>query len=472
MKLIAAGRVAEAAHHFAAAARLEPDHSVWHYNCALAFQQLGRLTEAIGSYRRAAGLAPQFFDAWNNLSAAAKSAGDFETAEETGRRAVALNPRAASARLNLGNALKARGDLTAAEAAYRQALGLEPGNPRMQVNLANTLREAGRVGEAIELLRQVLERHPQFAEAHRDLAFALFISGDLPAGWVENEWRWETGGMQTKRRAFDQPPWNGEELAGRRLLVHTEQGFGDALQFIRFVPVLAGRGARVIVECQPALHRLFRSLAGVTELVVRGEPLPGFDFHVPLLSVPRVLRIGLKTIPNRVPYLTARPEPSFDGPPGVASRPKVGVVWAGNPAHLNDRGRSIPFEVWAPLFELDHITFVSLQVGERARDLKNPSLGGRVWDCGARLIDFASTASAIAGLDLVIGVDTAVVHLAGALGQPVWILLPYAPDWRWLLDRDDSPWYPTMRLFRQAQPGDWTRVMEEVRTRLASLEKR
>jgi Flp pilus assembly protein TadD len=465
MRLASAGNLSEAVGHFETATRLQPKNAAWHFNCGLAWQQLNQLPKAIAAYRKALDLAPDFFDTWSNLSAAFKAAGDFEAAVDAGQKAVILRPRAAGAHLNLGNALKARGDWPAAESAYRLAGTLDPANPRIQLNLANTWRELGRVPEALALLREVVLKHPRFAEAHRDLAFALLLAGDLRAGWTENEWRWETEELVRKRRAFNQPAWVGEDLAGRRLLVYTEQGFGDAIQFVRYVAPAIQRGGKVILECQPELKRLFQTLKGVEQLLVRGEPLPQFDFHAPLLSLPRIFDTTLDSVPHDVPYLSV---PSEMAMPLADMRggPKVGLVWAGNPSHLNDRARSMPLEALSPLLDLGGVHFFSLQIGERASDLKRSKLMEKMAELNSPMKDFAATAAIIEQLDLVISVDTSVAHLTGALAKPIWLLLPFAPDWRWLLGRDDTPWYPTMRLFRQPRPGDWAGVIQSVRQQL------
>jgi len=510
IRLAALGNLPEAIKHFHAAVQLRPTEPVWQFNYGLAFQHLKQLPNAIAAYRTAVQLKPDFFDAWSNLSAALKAAGQAEAAVAAGRQAVKLAPNAGGAHLNLGNALKAAGDWAAAEAAYRRALILDPNNPRIRLNLANTLRELGRLPEAIALSRQAVERSPNFPEAHRDLAFALMLDGDLRSGWVENEWRWQTEEMLKKRRTFDAPAWSGEDLAGRTILAYTEQGFGDAFQFVRYVDLLAQRGARVILESQLDLKRLFDTVRGASEVIARGEPLPRFDFQAALMSLPRIFDTTLETIPPEVPYLKAPMEAVRELPPFPGGSCKVGLVWAGNPDHLNDQNRSLALTHLVPLLETgrhafqnklpsvgeselpgartalsasstpgqpnqahravrtpgarpaSNVSFYSLQVGDRVSELKRESGLSHVIDLSPHLRDFAATAAAIELMDLVISVDTSVAHLAGALGKPVWLLLPFAPDWRWMLGRDDSPWYPTMRLFRQTRIGDWSAVVEKL----------
>lgn len=466
MRLANAGRLTEAVPHFERARQLDPRNPVLHFNCGFALQQLNRLVDAAQAYRTAIELAPGFFDAWNNLSAALKAGDQVDAAVIAARQAVALRPNSSPGYLNLGNALKAAGDWRGAENAYRQALAIEPSNPRNQLNLANTLREMGRIAEAMPLFREAVRTNPSFAEAHRDLAFAMLLSGDLQPGWIENEWRWQTPEMARQRRQYKQPAWNGESLAGRTVLVYTEQGFGDAIQFVRYVPLIAARGGRVILECQPALARLFRTVDGTTEVVIRGEELPAFDLHVPLLNLPRIFGTSLQSIPASAPYLRAPGEALAHVSNAIphSARRNIGLVWAGNPSHLNDRNRSLPPQTLRPLFELSEIEFYSLQVSGSVRGTGSPIQEG--WWCAAdlsgRINDYADTAALIDRLDLVISVDTSVAHLAGAMAKPIWLLLPFAPDWRWMLGRDDSPWYPTMRLFRQPEPKDWAAVIHRV----------
>jgi hypothetical protein len=259
-------------------------------------------------------------------------------------------------------------------------------------------------------------------------------------------------------------------LEGRSLLLHTEQGLGDAVQFIRYLPLAAQRGARIIIECQAELQRLFQTMSGNYQTVVRGQPLPAFDLHCPLLSLPWVFGTNLASIPNDVPYLHADAEDAGrwqDRLGGHCALLKVGLAWAGKPTHQNDRNRSMKLARLAPLGQLPGVHFFSLQKGTAAAEAKAPPAGMELVDWTEELKDFADTAALIANLDLVIAVDTAVVHLAGAMGKPVWTLLPFASDWRWLLDRADSPWYPTMRLFRQATPGDWDGVIRRVAAELS-----
>ena len=304
----------------------------------------------------------------------------------------------------------------------------------------------------------------------------MLTRGEFIPGWDEYEWRWRCKDFALFRRNFPQPQWDGSDLSGHTILLHTEQGFGDALQFIRYLPLVTQRGGRIIIQCQAELQRLFQIMAGDCPVMARGQPLPAFDVHCPLLSLPRVFGTTLGTIPRQVPYLHAahamvenwRERLAVD-----AGSLNVGLAWAGHPAFKGDRLRSPRhLSLLAPLVKIRKARFVSLQKGEASNQTRNPPEGMNLVDWTEELKDFADTAALIANLDLVISSDTAVVHLAGAMGKPVWVLLPFAPDWRWLLEREDSPWYPTMRLFRQPAIGDWDSVMQKVVDALAKLSLR
>jgi len=308
-------------------------------------------------------------------------------------------------------------------------------------------------------------------DGHWNLALALLVQGHFPEGWEEYEWRWKTKGLLSPRQLLPQPLWDGRPLAGRAILLHAEQGLGDTIQFIRYLPLVAQRGGRVIVECQPELQRLVQAMTPDIPVLARGQPLPDFAFQCPLLSLPKALGTTLATIPATVPYLHADAQNVQmwrDRLAGHGSALKVGLIWAGNPHHKNDRNRSVKLASLAPLAQVPGVQFYSLQKGAAAAQAKTPPPGMDLIDRTDDLQDFADTAAMIANLDLVIAVDTSVVHLAGALAKPVWTLLPYCPDWRWLLKRQDSPWYPTMRLFRQPEIGDWDSVIQQLAAALAN----
>jgi hypothetical protein len=388
------------------------------------------------------------------------------------RRAVALNPDMPEAWLNLGNALKEGGQLDEAVAAYRRAVAVKPGYALGHSNLGYLLREKGRLDEAVAACRQAIEIDPEHSGAHSNLALALLVQGHFAEGWEAYEWRWKAEGFGTAARDFGRPRWDGGALEGRTVLLHAEQGLGDALQFIRYLPLVQERGGKAIIECQPALQRLFGTMAGDVPVIAKGAALPAFDVHCPLLSLPRIFATDLANMPGDVPYLRADAAEASAWSDRLAAHPpgfRVGLVWAGNPNHTNDRNRSLKPASLLPLGAVKGVRFFSLQKGTGAEGRDGLPAGLELSDVAGELGDFADTAALIANLDLVITADTATAHLAGAMGRPVWTLLPFAPDWRWLLGREDSPWYPTMRLFRQAAIGDWPPVIARVCDQLRRL---
>ncbi len=429
------------------------------YNLGNALRAQGKLDEAAASYRRAIALWPDLAEAHNNLGSTLQDLAQPEAAAECYRRALAIRPAYPEAHYNLGNALQDLGQPEAAIESFRQALALRPDVPDIHNNLGKAYQDLGRLQAAMASFRDALAVQAEDAKAHWNIALLRLLSGDLERGFAGYEWRWPL--RISRPRDFPQPAWDGAGFAGRRLLLHAEQGFGDSIQFIRYLPRVAALGGEVIVECPAALVRLFESLPGVAEVVAHGSILPAFDLHAPLMSLGRLFGTTLETIPAAVPYLAA-PAARFALPVPAGTRLKVGIAWAGRPDHKNDRNRSCPVEHFLTLAERPGVALYSLQKGERAGDIAAAAADGRVHDLGPRLADFADTAAAIAGLDLVISVDTAVAHLAGALGRPLWVALAFMPDWRWLLERADSPWYPTARLFRQHRRGDWADVFARI----------
>jgi predicted O-linked N-acetylglucosamine transferase (SPINDLY family) len=455
-----------AADLFARVAELAPDDPEAHYNLGTALMALARPAEAAARFRRAIALAPDHAKAHGNLGSALRSLGRLAEAEDACRRALALAPDSATACNNLGTALADQGRLAESIESFRRAVTLKPDFAEGFFNLGKALQRFGLRTEALEQFRRASHLRPDYAEAQLAEAFLLLVTGDFAHGLPQLEWRWRL--PDKTPRNFAAPLWRGEPLNGRTILLHGEQGFGDSLMLLRYAPLVAARGARVVIEVPRALERLVARLAGGPYTVVAaGMPLPSFDLHCPLMSLPLAFGTTVETIPAAIPYFGVAPDAvarwraRFAGAAGM----KVGLVWAGNPIHKNDALRSIALERLGALLELPGLQWYSLQVGERAADLKKLP-GGRIADLAAELTDFAETAAAVTALDLVIGVDTAVVHLAGALGKPVWILQPFDPDWRWLLGRVDSPWYPSARLVRQPAPGEWDGVIASVRAAL------
>ena len=456
------GKIDEALRLFDQALEVVPENPVVNYNRGLAQQQAGSIEAAIVAYRAATEVLPDFTEAWINLSQALNLLSRCSEALEVAEKAVHINPNQPSAWLAKGNALRGLHALGQAADAFRSGVKLAPADGQLKVSLANTTRELGQLPEAIRLLREAVEEHPEFAEAHRDLAHALLLNGEYREGWAENRWRWGTGSLQDAKRHQSIPKWTGQPLTGKRVLVWDEQGFGDAIQFVRFVPWVAEMGAEVVFEAQPQLVRLFETVNGAGEVIPRGGALPPVDYQVSLLDLGGVFCSDPTSIPNATPYLHVGSESRST----AADRIKVGLCWAGNPCHDNDRKRSMDFELLRPLLELPLIDFVSLQVDPGAGEvLAAPSLKETLCDP----VDFFETAQLVTTLDLVITIDSSVAHLAGALGQAVWVLLPYGPDWRWMLGREDSPWYPSATLLRQSEPGDWSGPIREIRRKITVL---
>ena len=450
---------AEACHRKAIA--LRPNHPEAYNNLGIVLRQRGQLDEAAACYRKTIEIKPNYPDAHSNLGNVLRQQGRLDESIACHQAALALRPDYPEAFSNLGGAFWEQGQLDEAVACYRRAVALKPGFSSAHSNLGVALWQQGRQQEAMARYRRAIELEPDFADAHHHLAMALLAQGDLTAGWQEYEWRWQTPQMIGHRRNFTQPQWRGEAAAGRTLLIHAEQGFGDSLQFCRYAALAAARGLRVIIEAQAPLVRLLRRLSGVDQVVARGDRLPPFDLHCPMLSLPLAFGTTLATIPNKAAYLRADVTQAeawrlrLDAMTGQG--PRIGLVWAGGLTLRTDCRRSMSLDRLAPLLDLPGFHFFSLQKN-RSPALQPPQLT----DCMSEMADFADTAALIANLDLVISVDTAVAHLAAALGKPVWLLDRFDPDWRWLRGRRDSPWYPTLRLYRQTHAGDWDPVVAEV----------
>ena len=517
------GRLEEAVASYEQAIRLDPGFADAHAHLAIAAMQLGRIEQAIEAQQAVVRLRPDQADVWCNLSSALAEAGRSAEAIAAGRRAISLCPANAGAHSNLAAALGAEGQYEKALTECREALRLQPGLAQAHNILGSTLMAIGRAEEASVSLERAIGLRPDYAEAHSNLgialhnrgesdqaisvyrtaialdpnlpnahfnlALALLGKGDFLEGWEEYEWRWRCKDFNGPRRDLDRPQWDGSPLPGRTVLLHAEQGFGDTLQFIRYLPLVARRGGSIIVECQPELEPLLRTISEGCQVVAQGQPLPAFDVHCRLLSLPRIFGTKLGTIPNRVPYLcvdrqrqekwrrrlaadsTARLDCARHGRLDCARHgrrlPLVGLVWAGRATP--DPQRTCGLAALTPLAAVAGVRFVSLQTGPAGAEAHDAPRGMALADLSAELRDFADTAALMANLDLVITIDTAAAHLAGALGRPTWTLLKDAADWRWLADRADNPWYPTMRLFRQPRRGDWASVAQRVARELGSF---
>ncbi len=434
---------------------------------ALRHHQAGRLEDAARIYQAVLKAHPRNADALHLLGLVAHQEGQHARARMLLARALKERPGDARFLNVLAGILRAEGRLEEAAAQLRQALARSPHDATVLTNLGLILQDLGDSTAALAAYDQALRHEPDQPEARANRAILLLQQGRFEDGWHEYEWRWRVPGFTTPARSFAAPAWDGAPLAGRTLFVHAEQGLGSAIQFVRYVPLVAAQGGPAVLECQPPLKRLFEGALASPEgpaaqLIVKGDALPAFDVHAPLMSLPHLLGTTLTTVPAHVPYLTAPADACVRWAERLenAPLPRVGLTWAGNRNHPNDRNRSLAAEALAPLVRTGAASFFSLQVGQAEGVAAFPA--GTVTDLGPELTDFAETAAVISSLDLVISVDTAVAHLAGALAKPCWLLLPEPAEWRWLEGRDDSPWYPTFRLFRQRVRGDWTDVVARV----------
>ncbi|MGD0461133.1 MAG: tetratricopeptide repeat-containing glycosyltransferase family protein [Tepidisphaeraceae bacterium] len=467
-----AGRLREAEDIYRQVLAEEPNHPEALQLLAGVATQIGRYDTAIDLLDKAIQANPNVALFHGNIGSLYLKIQRLDEAVAALERALQLDPQLAPAYYNLGGALSDKGEFHRAAAVFRTGISLNPHWPELHNVLGFALRDCGDYDESLAAFRRSVALRPDFADGHRNLGMTLLLLGDFRNGWAEYEWRLKMPQLvQTRNTA--QPKWDGQTLEGKTILLYPEQGFGDAFQFIRYAPLVAKRGGKVIVECVPELAGVLRGVEGVERVITRGDSWPSYDVQSSIMSLPLAFGTTLETIPAEVPYLAAAPDrvaawrERLGNPDG---RRRVGLVWAGRPEHPNDRRRSMRLDQFAPLAEVKSARFYSLQKGPAASQAAAPPPGMDFVDWTADLHDFADTAALIANLDLVICVDTSVAHLAGAMAKPVWVLLHSAPDWRWMLNRTDSPWYPTMRLFRQAEPGNWTGVIANVSRALSQMQ--
>lgn len=467
LEALESGRPIEAVAYLRRALAASPASVEAQFMLAMALRAAGDAAGAINAYEAVLDLAPNLAEAHYNLGGLWMEVGRLEAARAALARAVALRPGWAEAHNRLGSTLAALGLTADASSAFETAAALAPSWSVPCHNLGQLAMAANEPERAVLQLRAAIARDPTAAASHLDLGGQLLLLGAFEKGWREFEWRFGAGGATPQRQGTAAPVWDGRPLNGERVMVWIEQGLGDSLQFVRFLAEIAARGGRVWLQVPLPLVRLYHSLPGVERLVPQGEEVVGFDLQIPLLSLPRICGTTLTTIPAPVPYLTAPHEiaPRLGARSGAL---RVGIVWASAPGNPAADRRDCPLAGFEPLTRLAGVELYSFQFGERAAELAaHPELALR--DLSPLLGDFASTAALASEMDLILTVDTAMAHLAGALGLPVWTLLSEPADWRWLRGRSDSPWYPTMRLFRQPQAGDWEAVMAEVARELAPL---
>jgi len=445
------------------------------FNRGVALRGMGQQRAAVAAFETAVQCDPTFANGYFELARLHQQAGQNEAARQAYRKSLSLDPALHEARCNLGNILRAEGQLESALSCYNVVLDAHPDLAEVHCNKGVTLQEMGDRDAAIDCYRHAIFLQPNDAEAHRNLSMALLQGGQFEEGWQEFEWRWQTRHFARIRRNWQKPQWQGQMLSGETVLVHAEQGFGDSFQFCRYIPLIVGRGGRVVVEVPDPVREVIQTVGGVSQMVVPGAAVPDFDFHVPMMSLPGAFRTTAADIPAPRSYLSVPPRlrnTGSDRPAIKAGRKRIGIVWKGSSEHARNLWRSPGIDVFRPLLTVGPADFCSLQKDDGSSDLKSSGLFRQIDDRQAGMKTFAETAALIDHLDLVITPDTAVAHLSSAMGCQTWILLPYVAEWRWGMVREDCPWYPSARLFRQSAPGDWTGVITRVREALIGFVRR
>lgn len=448
---------------------LRPEHQQARENLNLALCRQGRqlIDEAVRNLNLMVSFGSNPLSSHVMLGSIYQEQGLLEHSLTHYQAALALNPDDPGILNRMGVLLQAQNKSRLALHFHRRALALQPNHVDALISLAKALLDQGNVEAALIYVNQALTIAPQHAIGRYNRALMLLIQGEFGEGFPEYEWRLKT--TEFPPCPFTQPKWDGSNLNGKTLLLHAEQGLGDTIQFIRYAAIATQKGGRVILTCHTPLMRLLSTIPGIEQITPMGKPLPHFHVYVPLLSLPGILGTTINTVPATVPYLTI-PETNFQLPPAQVAVPRlnVGIVWSGGNLYKHNQARSVSLQTFEPLLNLPDVAFYSLQKGIPQLEIADLGWQNRLIDLDAQLHDMADTAAAIAQLDLVITVDTSVAHLAGALGKPVWVLLAHVPDWRWMHDRTDSPWYPTLRLFRQRQAGDWQDVIQTVMAALTN----
>jgi Tfp pilus assembly protein PilF len=499
------GQIDEAIASLRQALVVQPNYPEALLNLGNALHAAGQTDEAIESFRQALRLRPDYPEAMSNLGASLREKGEVDQAIVELQRAISLRPDYAEAYSNLGMALREKNQADACYAAYHRALELRPGYPEAQNNLGEALQYFGRIDEAISCYRQAIAFRSDYAEAHNNFGTALIekkhldeatsafgealklspeskfahfnlgliplLRGDIQKGLPAIDRYWRTIRQYPFNCDKLRPQWDGSPLNGKRILLYAEQGFGDTIHFVRYVPMVEQLGGKVVLAVQPDLVSLIRSMKTRAQVIsYASDQAPEFDTHYTLLLLPMALGTTLQNVPADVPYLFADQELSSQWRKRMPSDGlKVGIAWAGRPTYRNDRNRSTKLSTFAPLAQVEGVHYFSLQKGYAADQARTPPAGLNLTNWTDELKSFVDTAALIDNLDLVITIDTSIAHLAAAMGKPVWMMIAFMPDWRWMLDREDSPWYPTMRLFRQPAMGDWPPVLTKVVAALREL---
>ncbi|NTW52303.1 MAG: tetratricopeptide repeat protein [Chlorobiaceae bacterium] len=453
------------------AIKLKPDYAEAWSNRGVALHRLDRLDAAIASFDKAIALRPFFAEAYNNRGLALDELKLHGSAIASYDQAIRIKPEYAEAWYNRGNAQEELKELEAALESYYQAIRIKPNYPEALCNQGLALQQLNMLDAAEASYDKAIAIKPNFSAAYMNKSIALLLRGDYDQGWQLYEWRWKTNDFRLPVRSFIQPLWLGNfYIQGKTILLHSEQSFGDTIQFCRYVEFVAELGARVILEVEQPLIALLSQMEGVAEFVVKGAPLPAFDCHCPLMSLANAFNTTLDSIPSFPKYLSSDKEKltQWGERLGAGTKPRIGLVWSSQTKHYNVQDRSVQLSSLINKLPPD-FQYVSLQKEVTEEDKATLRTHGHIIHFGQELIDFADTAALCDLMDLVISVDTSVAHLSAAIGKPTWVLLPFSPSWRWLLDRDDSPWYPGVKLYRQESLGDWSSAFERVGTDLLKV---
>jgi tetratricopeptide (TPR) repeat protein len=458
------GNLEAAISSFELAIELDPNQTAAHINLGNILLKQGNLNDAANSFNTALNVEPYSAQALNGLATTRMKKNELNEASKLFSRALKASPDQPEILCNMGILLRNQGKYVESEKTLRKAIAIQPKLSEFHINLGNTLKSQRDLDGALECYHHSLSLDPKNADAHWNKAQVLLLLGHLEEGFLEYEWRTKCFDSQLLVGRPNGPRWDGSNLNGKKILVYCEQGFGDSIQFVRYAKILAELGAQVIVKCQLKLQKIFETIPEISRVITSLDKSTTYHFQASVLSLPYLLETNLETIPAQVPYLFL-PKPRSKDLISNGNK-NIGIVWAGSSSHQNDQNRSTTLENFIPLLNTEGFNFYNLQFGERGKDIISFGLENTIINLEKELDGFMATASFIEKLDLIISIDTSMVHLAGALGKPVWTLLSFVPDWRWMLGREDSPWYPSMRLFRQSEPGNWKGVIEDVQKAL------
>ncbi|WP_019500121.1 tetratricopeptide repeat protein [Pseudanabaena sp. PCC 6802] len=470
--LVEQNRYDEAIANYHQALQLKPNDSLIHFKLGNALAQQEKFPEAISNYQSAIQHQPHYVDAYQNLGIVLRKLERFEEAIAAYQSVLQIAPNHHEVFYNLGNTYLDLDRCDRAIACYQRAIQISPNFAQALNSLGTAYRQQGRLNEAIACIERAIAIHSDYTEAHFNLASTLLLAGDLQRGFAEFEYRLKSQNFADVYQSFQQPQWDGSPLEGKTILLYSDAALGDTIQAVRYIPQVVERGGRVILRSKESFRRLLQNSADVDRFIAEEDDLPDFEVFAPLLSLPHILDTTLETIPNGVPYIFPL-SCACDLPCPIPDAMKVGIVWSSGYRSASYelkkfyRHKSCDLSLFEPILSMSNICFYSLQVGQNVEAIREFSDRPHIIDLSDKIHDFADTANIISQLDLVITVDTAVAHLAGAMAKPVWVLIPFVPDWRWMLGRDDSPWYPTMRLFRQKQIGDWQEVFGRVHDALS-----